>query len=383
MTLTPFTVDRAYGGVSTPQMFVASSDAGAYVQEGKQYLVYGGKYQPPEIVLASPILGIKPIERAANDLAFLDALDPAANTASISGIVRFTETKYGSAPAKDATPLDGIPVRIFNHTHSVEVRSDARGHFVASGMPAGQYELTPQLPGGLVVKDPTSRIGAAVRDGGCASADIDVVFNGRVRGILRGPDGRPLRSTTVDLMPMDVEPEPRTGQIVGTSSVSTNDSGEFEFAGRPAGRYYLGVSIYNAPNPFGPSYPRTYYPGTTDRASATPVVIERGQRIDGFDFSIPAILPKGELEVTVEAGRSGELRFCFVQLEDLFSKWTSSGVAANVVIKRPVVDGQRYQVHVHLEFPGGHLESEPFVFTATTGKTTVTLRPDQPRTLHR
>ena len=50
--------------------------------------------------------------------------------------------------------------------------------------------------------------------------------------------------------------------------------------------------------------------------------------------------------------------------------------------RRPVVDGQRYQVHAHLEFPGGHFESEPYVFTATTGTTIVTLRPDSPRTLH-
>lgn len=54
-----------------------------------------------------------------------------------------------------------------------------------------------------------------------------------------------------------------------------------------------------------------------------------------------------------------------------------------MVYKGTVVDGQRYQIHVHLEFPGGHLESEPFVFTATTGKKVLTLRPDAPRELHR
>jgi hypothetical protein len=58
-------------------------------------------------------------------------------------------------------------------------------------------------------------------------------------------------------------------------------------------------------------------------------------------------------------------------------------VERGVVYKGTVVDGQRYQIHVHLEFPGGHLESEPFVFTATTGKKVLTLRPDAPRELHR
>jgi hypothetical protein len=245
------------------------------------------------------------------------------------------------------------------------------------------YELTPQFPEGLVVWDSTSRIHALLRDGGCASVKIEAVFNGRVHGVLRGPDGRPLQDTSVDLMPMDVQPEPHTGQIAGTGSVSTNDKGEFEFAGRPAGRYYLGVSLYNAPNPNGPSYPRTYYPGTTDRTAAIPVIVEQGRAGQTFDFSVPTILAKGELVYVVETGYSGTLKFCFVQLEDLFSRWSSYDVKPGMKYRLPVVDGQRYQVHVHLNFPGGHLESEPFVFTATTGETTITLRPDAPRELHR
>ena len=66
----------------------------------------------------------------------------------------------------------------------------------------------------------------------------------------------------------------------------------------------------------------------------------------------------------------------------LSGRRTSHTAVLGLVYKRPVGDGQRYQIHAHLEYPGGHLESEPFVFTATTGKTVVTLRPDAPRTLH-
>jgi hypothetical protein len=304
---------------------------------------------------------------------------------TIAGVVRLKEMRYGQYARRDqpVTPLEQIVVRIFNEKHSIETVTAADGAFIASGLPPGNYQLVPQLPEGLVVYDPTSRIQALVRDGGCATTTIDVLVNGRVRGVLRGPDGLPLRSTNVDLMPMDVEPEPTTGDIVGTSSVWTNQRGEFEFTGRPAGRYYLGVSLYNAPKPTGRSHPRTYYPGTTDRGAALPVIVRHGRSSDGFDFLLSPPLAKGELEYVVEADHAGELKFCFVQLEDLFSRWTSHGVVRGVVYKGAVVDGQRYQVHVHLEFPGGHLESEPFVFTATAGKTVVTLRPDAPRELHR
>jgi hypothetical protein len=353
-----------------------------YATAGTKYLVYGRSYHPPDIVMASPGFGARQIEHAAEDLAFLEALTPAPTGGIIAGTVEQKESVYG-AVGRIRAPLEGVTVRIFNDTFSTEAVTDADGRFVASGIPGGRYQLTPQLPEGLVVVDPTTPIQAFVRDGGCATAAVEVVFNGRVRGVLRGPDGRPLRSTSVDLMPMDVAPEPTTGHIMGTSSVSTNADGEFEFTGRPPGRYYLGVSLYNAPNPSGPSYPRTYYPGTTDRAHAVPVVVELGRPSEGFDFSIPGILPKGELEYVVESPFAGKLTVCFLQLEDLFSRRISHGVKAGVVYTSAVVDGQRYEVHVHLEYPGGHLESEPFVFTATTGKTTVTLRSDAPRTLHR
>lgn len=382
MSFTPMEVEQAYLGVTTRVMYVTPLGIETYAKPGRKYLVYGRSYHPPDIVMASPGFGMKEIEIAADDVAFLESLTPASTGSTITGTVEQKELVYGGM-TKARAPLANVPVRIFNETHGTDAITDADGRFVASGLPPGRYELRPQLPEGLVVVDPTSRIQTLVRDGGCARVQIETVFNGRVRGVLRGPDGRPLRSTSVDLMPMDVEPEPRTGQIKGTSSVSSNDKGEFEFTGRAPGRYYLGVSLYNAPNPNGPSYPRTYYPGTTDRAAAVPIIVEQGRASELFDFSIPAVLPKGELEYVVETPHGGTLKFCFVQLEDLFSRWSSHDVKPGVTYRSAVVDGQRYQVHVHLEFPGGHLESEPFVFTATTGKTTVTLRPGAPRDLHR
>ena len=381
MKLTPITVEHAYIGVRTPVIYLVPSAIEHYPTAGLRYLVYGREYHPPDIVAASPGFGAKEIDAAGADLAFLEALVPGVQGGTISGVVQLKDVTYDWA-TRAVTPLDRVRVLISSDRHSTEAVTAEDGRFSVS-VPAGTYQLMPQLPEDLVVRDSTSRIQATVGDAGCAVITIDTMFNGRVHGVLRGPDGQPLTSTSVDLMPIDIEPEPRTGQIKGTSSVATNDKGEFEFAGRPAGRYYLGVSLYNAPNPLGPSYPRTYYPGTTDRNSALPIDVERGRASEGFDFSIPMVLPKGELEVVVESDHAGKLKLCYVQLEDLFSRWLSYTPQPGIPQRLAVVDGQRYQVHVHVEFPGGHLESEPFVFTATTGKTSVTLRPDAPRALHR
>ena len=381
MTLTPVAVERAYLGVTTSIMYLMPLGVEEYATPGRTYLVYGRKYLPPDIVMASPGYGAKAIEGAGEDLAFLEALTPVRPGGAITGIVQQKEARFGETNGVTA-PLGGIPVRIFNDRYSTEVVTGSDGRFYAARIPAGLYQLVAQFPEGLVGWDSTSRIQAVVRDGGCATSIVDAVFNGRVRGTLRRPDGSTLPGTSVDLIPMDVAPDRSTGHIKGAGSVSTDASGAFEFAGRSAGRYYLGVSLYNAPNPNGPSYPRTYYPGTADPARAVPIVVERGRDSDGLDFSIPVVLSKGELEVIVESEHAGVLKLCFVQLADQVKRWSSETVQMGVPNKRPVVDGQRYQVHAHLEFSGGHLESEPYVFTATTGTTVVTLRPDSPRTLH-
>ncbi len=290
MKLTPVEVERAFLGVTTPVMYVTPLGVETYATAGRRYLVYGRSYNPPDTVMASPGIGMKELNEAAKDLEFLESLTLAATGGTIGGTVEQKELVYGATP-KSRGPLADVMVRISNESRAIDTTTDAAGRFAASGLPEGIYELTPQLPEGLSVLDPTSRIHALVREGGCANVAIQAVFNGRVRGVLRGPDGRPLPYTTVDLIPMDVALD-STGQVPGSTSLSTNGEGEFEFAGRPPGRYYLGMRPASGGYPNEPAYPRTYYPGTLDRNAAVPVIIEPGRAIEFFDFSIPALLRK-------------------------------------------------------------------------------------------
>jgi hypothetical protein len=379
MKLTPMTVERAYVGVKTPVMYLMPLGTDHRPTPGRRYLVYGRHYHPPDIVMASPPSSAKEIAAAAADIAFLETLMPGVTGGTISGVVRLKDRTY-DGNTRDVTPLDRVVVRIFTAKYATEAVTDSDGQFSVT-VPAGTYELKPDLPEGVVTWDSTSEIQTSVADSGCSVVTIDTQFNGRVRGALRGPDGRPLTGTSVDLVPMDIERDRETGHVKGMGSVSTNAKGEFEFAGRPPGRYYLGVGLYNGPNANGPSYPRTYYPGTTDEQSAIPVIVERGRVTEGHDFSIPMLLEKGEVEVVVESGHAGELTMCYRQLPQRSSQ-SRYRMRAGVALRMPVVDGQQYEVHAHLDFPGGHLESEPFIVTGTTGKTIVKLRPDAPRNLH-
>jgi hypothetical protein len=386
LKVTPMLVERAYLGLIDATIFVTASGIDEPFTPGRTYLVYGREYSDRHrIVAASPGFGAKDIETAANDVAFLDGLPHGVVGGTIVGTVQQKERVYGEydGPDRVLAPLAGITVGLVGEHFTADVITDNHGRFAASGLPSGRYELIPQLPRVLTTGDSTSRITVVVRDGGCATKTIDVVANGTVHGVLRGPDGHPLTSTSLDLVPIDVRPDPFSGHIRGAGSVRTNERGEFEFMGRAAGRYYLGLSLYNAPNPFGPSYPRSYYPGTTTREEAVPVIIEHDGTPGSYDFSVPYILRKGEVSITVEAaGAIGAATVCFVELDDRVSRQRIFDVTAGVPIAMPVVDGARYHVHAHLKGSLRQLESEPYEFTATTDTHHVTLRPDRTTATH-
>jgi hypothetical protein len=379
MRLSPVTVDRAYRGVTTPIVYVVPLGVDRPLSAGRRYLVYGRHYRPPDIVMASPGYGAREVASAARDLAFLDAMSPYARGGTLGGVVQVRESGRRHVPPS-VTPLEGVTVTIRSDEYVGEAATGADGRF-ALAVPAGAYEVKAELPSDLIAWTGSSRIDAAIADGGCATLALDARFNGRVRGVLRGPDGMALSMTSVDLVPADVAPD-SAGHIAGMGSVLTGDDGAFEFTGREPGRYLLGVNLYNAPNPWARSYPRTYYPGTTDREAARLVEVERGAASEGFDFALPSELPKGSATITVAAPRRGRPTLCLVQLDDSARRRTMLDVRSGVPNRQPVVAGLRYSVHAHLYYPGGHLESAPVEFTASTGGASVTLAPDRPRALH-
>jgi hypothetical protein len=379
-TLAPMKVERAFRGVTTEVVWLTPLGVETRPRPGERYLVFGRSYRPPDIVMASPGHGAIAIERAAEHLAFLESLQPQASTGIISGVVQLKDRQYDGRIAR-VTPLAGTLVAVSRGEQSADVVTGPDGRF-ALAVPAGTYDLSPDFPDHIVRWDSTSRIQATVVNGGCAVATIDAQYNGRIRGTLTGPDGRPLSSASVDLLPMDNPPD-SAGHVRGEGSVSTDLNGEFEFAGRPAGRYLLGVNLDNQPRGYAPAYPRTYYPGTTDPDRALPVVIQAGQVSAGLEFAVTTELRKGELEVTVRASQAGELKVCLVPLDSRRRIWTRHDVSDGVPLRLPIVEGHRYDVHAHLSSGRDHLESEPVVFTATAGKTAVSLVPDAPRDLDR
>src|SRR5438094_435244 len=74
----------------------------------------------------------------------------------------------------------------------------------------------------------------------------------------------------------------------------TNDRGEYRLFWITPGRYYLSAASTNRPVPgvpFNPGgftnkYPRTFYPSSSDVASAVPIEVQPAVELSGLDFRL-------------------------------------------------------------------------------------------------
>jgi hypothetical protein len=120
-----------------------------------------------------------------------------------------------------------------------------------------------------------------LRDGHCEPLQMRAALNGRIRGRVRGVGGNPRSALTVQLVPTTAEWH---GPHYATT---TNDRGEFEFRTIPPGSYFLGHELIRSDLvPVGGYPPMTYYPGTSDRAAAIPVVVGRATLHEGYEFVV-------------------------------------------------------------------------------------------------
>jgi hypothetical protein len=120
--------------------------------------------------------------------------------------------------------------------------------------------------------------------------------HGVIAGRIVDEDGEPLAH--VQVMPMRYRYMQQGRQLVPGGSAQTNDLGEYRIFGLASGKYYVsaahrggGMFSEIAADRSGNSGPEegyvaTYYPGTTDPATATPVEVGPGAEVRGVDLTI-------------------------------------------------------------------------------------------------
>jgi hypothetical protein len=228
-------------------------------------------------------------------------------TVTVRGLVTDDATKQPIAGASV------VLMRPEGMTGAVVVSTDARGLFVFEKIQPGSYRLHAEHDAYVRSDAPTTIEVTAERPPSDLSLALvpSAVISGRVTDEYGEPAARVYVRATVKTV---------------VAETRTNDLGEYRLFGLRPGAYLISAERYPGPSidgtfvrtptppcpdcrgegtmsqPLsmllpsggfidpraltGQTYPMVFYPGTTDRAAATPVKAAPGARIDGIDLTL-------------------------------------------------------------------------------------------------
>jgi hypothetical protein len=203
----------------------------------------------------------------------------------------------------------GVPAVVYKNLPPLT--TDALGRFSFTGVDAGSYKLT--FSGNGYASQDYSR-GASLTLP-AEKPNVDVVMRlvklGAISGVIRDAEAQPVVGVPVELLRFiyDSNGQRKNERVAITR---TNDSGEYRFYAVPPGNYRVraggqaGTSEtltqqnvadvlfgfgYSTPNRIPQFHSLTYYPGTTDIASAIPIELRAGTDLRGIDLLVSVQRP--------------------------------------------------------------------------------------------
>ncbi|HLY20016.1 MAG TPA: carboxypeptidase-like regulatory domain-containing protein [Bryobacteraceae bacterium] len=218
------------------------------------------------------------------------------------------------------------------------------GRFLFAGIPQGKYELMAQRRGFLTaIYGARPNLSMALVTGPGRNTDSLVlplsppaIISGRVMD----DGGDPIGQANVQLLSATIESGRR--RLATAAIKTTDDTGEYRFAGLPAGSYYLAASGYPWYAKFNQThgdshslshlgYGIRYYPNVSDPAAAAPILLKAGEDANA-DFALPTV-PAVTVAVAVERSEDIEKQFTL----------TAAGLPGNqVLLRRGTEAGDQY-----------------------------------------
>lgn len=285
-----FSIQQAYSGVAGTEVEVftggGGGDCGYQFKVGQRYLVYAHLYK--ERLTTSICTRTQLFSRATEDLAFLGTLASAGPGVTIHGSI----TRPPGAPDEPFSP--DISIVIEGESQRREVRPDSEGKFSISGLPAGKYKTTLNLPDALTTWRAESEL--TVTDRGCAAVGWYITDNGRVNGRVLNADGEPVARILVGLVRPGSNPKENHEKLD-----RTDDEGNFKFSGVSRGRYLIAINHTRFPELKDPtkSYPPSFYPGVEDETHAQTINVGPGEKVNDLVVRIPSKRPASIVKISV------------------------------------------------------------------------------------
>jgi hypothetical protein len=292
-TTTTFTIEELFKGPFTKGTvsLIGGGMCSAMFTSGQKYFVYA--YEADGYWHAGLCGRTRPLDRAAEDLAHARNL-PQRQHAELIGTVRIADEQ------DQMTPRAGATVTVQGTSYSTT--TDASGNYTLQ-VPPGKHVLEVVDPGTLMHRGPRT---VEVSDPtGCASENILLRFDGRIRGRVIDHTGQPAASVT--LWTLDASARDSRLFLSGASA-TTDANGEYEFHGVQAGKQLVAVNPpdYGGPDPRSP-IPTTYYPGVASAAAAKRIAMPRSGLVENINFALPKPLPIYTVSgVVKQKGKQGQ-----------------------------------------------------------------------------
>jgi carboxypeptidase family protein len=224
------------------------------------------------------------------DLCALEGMVMNASTGEPLGKAALTLRRVDAPPGP---PGYGGP------SYSYSATSQASGGFAIAGIEPGKYRLSATRTGFVAVDygardylQPGSTITLEARQR-MSGVMLRMTPNGVITGHVVDEDREPVAFLQVQAMRYRYTQGKK--QLVSYGGATTNDLGEYRIFGLPPGRYFISVSARRgygqdrrpaAQTGQEEEYVATYYPGTTEVASASPLEIGPGALFTGADIAL-------------------------------------------------------------------------------------------------
>lgn len=260
---------------------------------GHQYLFYlSSPGRGSKMWMAFTCGRSRGLRYAGDDLLYLNKLDKVRGKTRLSGTIGFA--------VDENMAVGGRLIRVAGEKKTYEARTDADGVYEIYDLPPGRYTVAPEVPAGWKVDDfmlrrssggvrvahddaqsEGSKIQVVVEAGKHTGLDIRFDVDTALRGVVSGPDGRPLIGVWLHLVPADGT----KGRYLGDR---TEEGGAFEIDEIPPGRYVLVVNDdgqVSSSEPFG----TLYHPNAAKREDATVFEIGVGDMLENVQVRVPKV----------------------------------------------------------------------------------------------
>jgi hypothetical protein len=214
----------------------------------------------------------------------------------------------------ESSPVAALRIRAVSESFTTFTPTDEHGAYEFSALPNGKYTIVPEVSSAWDFDRTYEEwYQQEVSYGGCARINFILQPSTRIRGTVIVPTGFKDTSVDVAALPTFLR-ESELNQFSGQWDF-TVEGGRFDLWPLPPGDYYVGVNINSSPSEKLP-FPPTYYPGVTDKASASIVHIEEGE-VKELELRIPEVAKERVVRFTAFGLDGKPLRRLYVQLEDL------------------------------------------------------------------